>query len=113
MCPRVAFSRHGWDNFTLKAAGANLGRFVAKLENGRDQMISGGFEGHLIYCRLKFWRQSRQNAHNGRAKLAVFARVLRDLKNGVRKRRLSFLWSQRTEDQQKIANVQAFVMMSR
>ena len=30
---------------TLKAAGANLGRFVAKLENGRDQMISGGFEG--------------------------------------------------------------------
>jgi len=52
----VAFSRHGWDNFTLKAAGANLGRFVAKLENGRDQMISGGFEGHLIYCWLKFWR---------------------------------------------------------
>ena len=36
-------------------------------------MISGGFEGNLIYCRLKFWRQSRQNAHNGRAKLAVFA----------------------------------------
>ena len=35
-------------------------------------MISGGFEGNLIYCRLKFWRQSRQNAHNGRAKLAVF-----------------------------------------
>jgi hypothetical protein len=30
---------------TLKAAGANLGRFVAKFENGRDQMISGGFEG--------------------------------------------------------------------
>ena len=49
----MAFSRHGWDNFTLKAAGANLGRFVAKLENGRDQMISGGFEGHLIYCKLK------------------------------------------------------------
>ena len=45
MCPRVAFSRHGWDNFTLKAAGANLGRFVAKFENGRDQMISGGVEG--------------------------------------------------------------------
>ena len=74
MCPRVAFSEHGWGNFTLKAAGANLGRFVAKLENGRDQMISGGFEGHLIYCWLKFWRQSRQNIHIGRAKLADFAR---------------------------------------
>ena len=45
MCPRVAFSEHGWGNFTLKAAGANLGHFVAKFENGRDQMISGGFEG--------------------------------------------------------------------
>ena len=53
MSPCVAFSRHGWDNFTLKAAGANLGRFVAKFENGRNQMISGGFEGHLIYCELK------------------------------------------------------------
>ena len=31
----------------------------------------------------------------------MFAGVLRDLKNGVRKRGLSFLWSQRTEDQQK------------
>ena len=41
----MAFSRHGCGNFTLKAAGANLGRFVAKFENGRDQMISGGFEG--------------------------------------------------------------------
>ena len=86
---------------------------IAEFENGRNQMISGGFEGHLIYCRLKFWRQSRQNAHNGRAKLAVFAGVLRDLKNGVRKRGLSFLWSQRTENQQKTANVQGFVMMSR
>ena len=109
----MAFSEHEWGNFTLKSIEADLGRFVAKFENGRDQMISGGFEGHLIYCRLKFWRQSRQNAHNGRAKLAVFAGVLRDLKNGVRKRGLSFLWSQRTEDQQKKANVQAFVMMSR
>lgn len=45
MAPCVAFSRHGCGNFTLKAAGANLGRFVAKFENGRDQMISGGFEG--------------------------------------------------------------------
>ena len=113
MCPRVAFSEHGWGNFTLKAAGANLGHFVAKFENGRDQMISGGFEGNLIYCRLKFWRQSRQNAHNGRAKLAVFASVLRYLQNGVRKRGLSFLWSQRIENHQKKANVQAFVMMSR
>ena len=62
---------------TLKAAGANLGRFVAKFENGRDQMISGGFEGNLIYCWLKFWRQSRQNIHIGRAKLADFARILK------------------------------------
>ena len=66
-----------------------------------------------MVCRLKFWRQSRQNAHNGRAKLAVFARVLRDLKNGVRKRGVSFLWRQRIENHQKKANVQAFVMMSR
>lgn len=28
MCPRVAFSEHGWGNFTLKAAGANLGHFL-------------------------------------------------------------------------------------
>lgn len=27
--------------------------FVAEFENGRNQMISGGFEGHLIYCELK------------------------------------------------------------
>ena len=54
MCPRVAFSEHEWGNFTLKSIEADLGRFVAKFENGRDQMISGGFEGHLIYCKLKF-----------------------------------------------------------
>ena len=53
-------------------------------------MISGGFEGNLIYCRLKFWRQSRQNAHNGRAKLAVFAGVLRDLKKWSQKARFEF-----------------------
>lgn len=53
MCPRVAFSEHEWGNFTLKSIEADLGRFVAKFENGRDQMISGGFEGHLIYCKLK------------------------------------------------------------
>jgi len=71
----VAFSRHGWDNFTLKAAGANLGRFVAKLENGRDQMISGGFEGHLIYCWLKFGRLMATKRLHRRAKLAEFAEV--------------------------------------
>lgn len=59
----MAFSEHGWGNFTLKAAGANLGHFVAKFENGRDQMISGGFEGNLIYCRLKFGRLKRPNRH--------------------------------------------------
>ena len=68
------FHGMGGITFTLKAAGTNLGRFVAKFENGRNQMISGGFEGHLIYCWLKFWRQSRQNNHIGRAKLADFAR---------------------------------------
>ena len=45
MCPRVAFSEHEWGNFTLKSIEADLGRFVAKFENGRDQMISGGVEG--------------------------------------------------------------------
>ena len=27
--------------------------FVAEFENGGNQEISGGFEGHLIYCKLK------------------------------------------------------------
>lgn len=27
--------------------------FVAEFENGGNQMISGGFEGDLIYCELK------------------------------------------------------------
>ena len=57
------------------------GCLVYDLEKGKENNYMG--ELNLIYCRLKFWRQSRQNAHNGRAKLAVFAGVLRDLKNGV------------------------------
>ena len=57
-----------------------------------------------MVCRLKFWRQSRQNAHNGRAKLAVFARVLRDLKNGVRKRGVSLLLATQNPKNAKIRN---------
>ena len=37
--------------------------FVAEFENGGNQMILGGFEGHLIYCRLKFGRLKRPNRH--------------------------------------------------
>lgn len=69
----MAFSEHEWGNFTLKAAGANLGRFVAKFENGRDQMISGGFGGKLIYCWLKFGRLMATKRLHRRAKLAEFA----------------------------------------
>lgn len=42
MSARVAFSEHGWGNFTLKAAGANLGHFFAELENGGFGRIREG-----------------------------------------------------------------------
>ncbi len=55
-------SEVGGITLPLTTVGANLGHFcralrtslIAEFENGRNQMISGGFEGHLIYCWLKF-----------------------------------------------------------
>lgn len=37
--------------------------FVAEFENGGNQMILGGLEEGLLYCRLKFGRLKRPNRH--------------------------------------------------
>lgn len=57
--------------------------------------------GKINILQVKVWSLEATKQTHRRAKLAVFAGVLRDLKNGVRKRGLSFLWSQRTEDSRK------------
>ena len=45
----------------------------------RNQMISGGFVGHLFYCRLKFWRQAAKTITSDEQS----SPILRELQNLV------------------------------
>lgn len=84
---------------TISTIGRILRAFRASWKmwgmHGSEQKIASG--GSPLVCWLKFWRQSRQNNHIGRAKLADFARFRCRKNHGVTKGEFQKSWSQRKQ----------------